>query len=60
MSLQLYSTYISVLQKFGFFFWPLPKLPNFAKFDRNFAEILNYVPKYHHRHHLIDDTRTSP
>jgi hypothetical protein len=36
MSLELYSTYISVLQNFGFFFRPPPKLPNIAKFGRNF------------------------
>ena len=36
MSLKLYSTCISVLQNFGFFFRPPPKLPKFAKFCRNF------------------------
>ena len=41
LSLKLYNTCISVLQNFGFFFRPPPKLPNFAKFRRNFAEILN-------------------
>ena len=32
MSLKLYSTCISVLQNFRFFFRPPPKLPKFAKF----------------------------
>ena len=41
MSLKLYSTCISVLQNFGFFFRPPPKLPKFAKFYRNLGEILN-------------------
>ena len=36
MSLELYSTGISVLQNFGFFFRPLPKLLKFAKFWWNF------------------------
>ena len=36
LSLKLYNTCISVLQNFGFFFRPPPKLPNFAKFRRNF------------------------
>ena len=39
--LELYSTCISVLKNFGVFFRPPPKLPNFVKFGRNFAEILN-------------------
>ena len=41
MSLKLYSTCISVLQNFGFFFRPPPKLLKFTKFRRNFGEILN-------------------
>ena len=45
LSLKLYNTCISVLQNFGFFFRPPPKLPNFAKFGRNFAEILNPEPR---------------
>ena len=40
MSLKLYSTCISVLQNFGFFFRPPPKLPKFAKFRRNFEPCL--------------------
>jgi len=36
LSLKLYNTCISVLQNFGFFFRPPPKLPNFVKFHRNF------------------------
>ena len=43
--LELYSTCISVLKKFGVFFRPPPKLPNSVKFSRNFAEILN--PGHH-------------
>jgi hypothetical protein len=40
ISLELYITCIRVLQNFGVFFRPPQKLPNFAKFGRNFAEIL--------------------
>ena len=47
LSLKLYNTCISVLQNFGIFFRPPPKLPNFAKFRRNFAEILN--PGWHNK-----------
>jgi hypothetical protein len=45
MSLELYSTCISVLQNFGFFFWPPPKLHKFTKFSRNFEldVVISYI-----------------